>query len=127
MTCEEAELQRMDPELRKMLATKNWTPCPHCRNLCERESGCNFMTCPSDVCQNKTHFCYLCGELLAASDHAAHYEGFEGAAGRFGPFGSVCLNMRIADASLPQRPPPPLVSVVTGEDEGTIALRITFG
>eukprot|EP00408_Alexandrium_pacificum_P037447 CAMPEP_0171282976 /NCGR_PEP_ID=MMETSP0790-20130122/67199_1 /TAXON_ID=2925 /ORGANISM="Alexandrium catenella, Strain OF101" /LENGTH=44 /DNA_ID= /DNA_START= /DNA_END= /DNA_ORIENTATION= len=44
------------------------------------------MTCPSDRCQRKTHFCYLCEELLTAADHAAHYEGFEGAVGRMGPF-----------------------------------------
>merc|ERR1712238_278925 len=102
-------------------------PCPNCRSLCERESGCNFMTCPSEECQSKVHFCYLCGELLAASDHASHYEGFEGAVGRMGPFGSVCLNKRVADMSLPHRPSQPSLSVVAGEDEGSMALRLTFG
>merc|ERR1712039_297060 len=44
-----------------------------------------------------------------------------------GPFGSVCINKRTVDASLPRQPPPPKLSVVVGEDEGSIALRITFG
>jgi len=127
MSCEAAELQRMDPQFRKLLEKENWVRCPSCRNLCERESGCNFMTCPSEQCQSKTHFCYLCGEILAASDHAAHYEGFEGAIGRVGPFGSVCANKRTLDTSLPERPPAPRLGVVLGEEEGSIALRLTFG
>jgi len=127
LSCEEAELQRLDPELQKLLARERWVRCPSCRHLCERESGCNFMTCPSEECRSQTHFCYLCGELLAASDHAAHYEGFEGAVGRMGPFGSVCMNKRSVDTSLPQQPPPPRLDVVAGDEEASIALRITFG
>lgn len=125
LSCETAELQRMDPELRKLLGQEDWVRCPSCRNLCERESGCNFMTCPSAQCQSQTHFCFLCGELLAATDHASHYEGFEGAVGRRGPFGSVCLNKRTTDLSLPQKPLPPRLTVEEGEDSG-IVLRITF-
>lgn len=53
-------------------------------------------------------------------------EGFEGAIGLRGPFGSVCMNKREPDMSLPSQPPPPTLSVVPGE-EGAIALRITFG
>eukprot|EP00928_Gymnodinium_smaydae_P003352 TRINITY_DN11203_c0_g1_i2.p1 TRINITY_DN11203_c0_g1~~TRINITY_DN11203_c0_g1_i2.p1 ORF type:complete len:222 (+),score=34.82 TRINITY_DN11203_c0_g1_i2:1133-1798(+) len=117
----------MDPHLRELLEKENWIRCPVCKMLCERESGCNFMTCPSEECQSKTHFCYLCGELLSAADHAAHYEGFEGAIGRRGPFGSVCINRRVADKSLPSQPPPPALSVVVGDEEGSIALRVTFG
>ncbi len=49
-TCEDAELQRMDPQLREMIKKENWKRCPVCRHLCERESGCNFMTCPSEQC-----------------------------------------------------------------------------
>lgn len=45
-----AELQRMDPQLREMIKRENWKRCPVCRHLCERESGCNFMTCPSEQC-----------------------------------------------------------------------------
>ncbi|CAJ1430399.1 unnamed protein product [Effrenium voratum] len=91
-SCEEAELRRLDPEMRKLMEQESWVRCPACRHLCERESGCNFMTCPSEQCKGATFFCYLCGELLAASDHASHYEGFRGAIGLRGPFGSVCLN-----------------------------------
>lgn len=121
--------------------------------------------------KGETYFCYLCGELLASSDHAAHYEGagtwqcrekvvmkclkkipndakslkrfetveidlcsgvlwflsgFEGAIGLRGPFGSVCMNKREPDSSLPSQPLPPRLSVVRGEEEGSIALRITF-
>eukprot|EP00929_Paragymnodinium_shiwhaense_P088613 TRINITY_DN48927_c0_g1_i2.p1 TRINITY_DN48927_c0_g1~~TRINITY_DN48927_c0_g1_i2.p1 ORF type:complete len:452 (+),score=23.29 TRINITY_DN48927_c0_g1_i2:61-1416(+) len=127
MTCESAELARMDPKLLELLKSQNWKRCPECRSLCERDSGCNFMTCPSERCQGKTHFCYLCGVILTAAEHASHFEGFEGAVGRMGPFGSVCMNYREADHSLPKKPPPPRLSVVTGEHEGTICLRITWG
>lgn len=126
-SCEAAEIDGMDPELRRLIQQQSWKRCPVCRNLCERESGCNFMTCPSEECQGKTFFCYLCGELLTAADHAAHYEGFEGNAGRMGPFGSVCFNRREADLSLPKKPGPPRLSVVEGDDEGSLALRITWG
>jgi len=129
MECEEAELQRMDPALRKLLESENWTRCPICRNACERESGCNFMTCPSERCQGKTYFCYLCGELLTQADHAAHYEGFEEAVGREGAFGSVCRNRRVkttADFALPTQPLPPEVSVVLGDEEGSLALRLKW-
>merc|ERR1711879_122691 len=73
-----------------------------------------------------TNFCYICEELLTPADHAAHYEGFEGAIGRAGPFGSVCVNRREVNLSLPTRPPAPTLSVVSGDHEGTIALRITW-
>mmetsp|Transcript_21499 Transcript_21499/g.47696 ORF Transcript_21499/g.47696 Transcript_21499/m.47696 type:complete len:411 (-) Transcript_21499:329-1561(-) len=126
-SCESAEAERMDPELKALMAQEHWKRCPSCRSLCERECGCNFMTCPSESCQGRTHFCYLCGELLTKADHAAHYEGFSGALGRVGPFGSVCLNRRTVNQSLPSRPPAPKLSVVEGQDEGTIALRITWG
>lgn len=126
-SCDAAEKERLDPDLQALISAQNWKRCPACRQLCERESGCNFMTCPSDQCKGNTHFCYLCEELLAASDHAAHYEGFEGAIGRAGPFGSVCANRRDVDFSLPTQPPPPSLSVVTGDHEGSIALRITWG
>lgn len=126
-SCEAAELERMDPELRRLIARENLKRCPVCRHLCERESGCNFMTCPSEQCQGKTNFCYLCEELLTPADHAAHFEGFEGAIGRMGPFGSVCANQKKVDLSLPTQPPPPRLSVVVGDEEGSIALRITWG
>lgn len=129
-TCEDAELAelgRLDPALRRLIENETWTRCPACRSLCERESGCNFMTCPSEDCRGKTHFCYLCGELLAASDHAGHFEGFEGAVGSRGPFGSMCQNRREENLATPSRPPPPSLSVVEGDDEGSIALRLTWG
>lgn len=126
-TCEAAELERMDPELRRLIAAQSWKRCPACRNLCERQSGCNFMTCPSEQCQSRVHFCYLCGVLLAAADHSAHFEGFEGALGKRGPFGSICANHREVDFSLPTQPPPPRLSVAAGNEEGGIVLRITWG
>eukprot|EP00913_Durusdinium_trenchii_P034042 g31865.t1 len=110
-SCEAAELQRTG-----LMMQQNWKRCPSCRHLCERESGCNFMTCPSEQCQGATHFCYLCEEPLLASDHASHYEGFDGAIGLRGPFGAVCRNRPTVDgeraASLPGKPAPPQLSVV---------------
>eukprot|EP00438_Fugacium_kawagutii_P004463 Skav232386 [mRNA] locus=scaffold1077:325562:330093:- [translate_table: standard] len=78
-SCEEAELKRMDPAIRELMAKQHWKRC------------------------------------------------FEGAIGLRGPFGSVCMNKREPDTSLPSQPPPPRLSVVQGEQEGSIALRITFG
>ena len=49
-SCDEAELKRMDPAIRELMSKQNWKRCPVCRHLCERESGCNFMTCPSEQC-----------------------------------------------------------------------------
>mmetsp|Transcript_66782 Transcript_66782/g.118202 ORF Transcript_66782/g.118202 Transcript_66782/m.118202 type:complete len:140 (-) Transcript_66782:10-429(-) len=44
-----------------------------------------------------------------------------------GPFGSVCANKRELDLSLPSQPPAPRLSVVHGDEEGSIALRIRWG
>lgn len=38
--------------------------CPKCRTVIEKIKGCNYIRCESNICQKKTLFCYLCGELL---------------------------------------------------------------
>ena len=44
-----------------------------CQN--QRCSGAAVDVSPFHWGKGETYFCYLCGELLASSDHAAHYEG----------------------------------------------------
>lgn len=40
--------------------------CPWCDNLCEKVSGCNFLTCKTS--SNK-HWCWLCGDKVYSRDH----------------------------------------------------------
>jgi len=38
--------------------------CPVCRAVIERNKGCKFMVCRSEVCQGNTFFCMCCGKHL---------------------------------------------------------------
>ena len=46
----------IDKEDRDLVNEKKWKQCPGCKNLVEREDGCNHMTCGCG-----TEFCYECG------------------------------------------------------------------
>ena len=49
----------VDTQQARALATRNgWKPCPRCRNMVERRSGCPHMTCRCGQ-----EFCYHCGQL----------------------------------------------------------------
>eukprot|EP00746_Dinoflagellata_sp_MGD_P026919 gnl/MRDRNA2_/MRDRNA2_163438_c0_seq1.p1 gnl/MRDRNA2_/MRDRNA2_163438_c0~~gnl/MRDRNA2_/MRDRNA2_163438_c0_seq1.p1 ORF type:complete len:341 (+),score=39.21 gnl/MRDRNA2_/MRDRNA2_163438_c0_seq1:307-1329(+) len=134
-SCKDAEDARMDTEFAQLLDSEDWVRCPVCRYVCERGHGCNFMTCPSERCQGKTYFCYICGEQLTAADRFDHYRGFENAVGENvdgGPvrapwaYGSVCQNRpHVKNRSLPVKPAPPQLKVVAAEASGLV-LRIMW-
>lgn len=56
------------------LQKKNWKRCPVCQIPIEKISGgCNVINCLSNKCQNKTIFCYLCGEKLNEQIKYSHF------------------------------------------------------
>lgn len=67
-------------EVAKQLGYKK---CPHCNNMCERISGCNFMRCKSKECKGINNFCLLCEKPLLESQHYSHYKAE-------GPYGKKC-------------------------------------
>ncbi|KAN0063392.1 hypothetical protein ACQY0O_004558 [Thecaphora frezii] len=65
------------------------TPCPGCRVYVEKSFGCNHMTC--QAC--RTHYCYLCGKSISATNPYGH----------FNTPGQACYN-RLFDGMLPDTP-----------------------
>ena len=53
-----------EQKLEELLEAACWCRCPVCNVPVEREAGCNFMQCPSQICRNRTFFCYVCGDLV---------------------------------------------------------------
>lgn len=48
--------------------------CPECGVAVQKTpKTCNYITCPSQLCEKKIVFCYLCGEKLEKSNIEAHY------------------------------------------------------
>ena len=62
LTC--AQNQAEEPEqdefasLREIAQEQGWKTCPGCKNMVERNRGCNHMTC-----RCRTEFCYKCGRV----------------------------------------------------------------
>ena len=98
ITCEEndklkKEKAEQDRKLKKekeeddafIIAAKalGFKTCPHCKTMCERISGCNYMRCYSKACNAKKAFCLLCEKPLTEKQHYDHYKSA-------GPFGKVC-------------------------------------
>ena len=83
ITCEQNYDLKTDKSLLELAGQQGWKQCPHCKNMCERISGCNFMKCMSVECKGVKSFCYLCGKGIAGYTH------FKVA----GPFGDVCNTM----------------------------------
>jgi len=100
-TCAEHEAWRRaneagDRAFEELMREKQWQRCPRCGAPVERARGCNFMTCASERCRGKTHFCYLCGAELTRTQHISHFPR--------GPFSSSCAAVdRRGEATLPPR------------------------
>jgi hypothetical protein len=62
-----------DRELEELIRKEKWQRCPCCQAPAERQIGCNFMTCYSEQCRGKKHFCYLCGVELTELQHFTHF------------------------------------------------------
>lgn len=99
-TCEQAAMRRKqdacesDKQFDKLLAAQGWMRCPTCDTPTELARGCYFMQCQSDSCRGRTHFCYLCGELLRGEDHMpgrslAHFPR--------GPYNAECIRVSEED------------------------------
>ena len=91
LTCEEYKkniknnLKKDDVEFEKMMEKEKWMKCPKCRSIVEKIEFCNFIRCQSNICQKKTCFCYLCGEILVEKDHYKHYKDGN-------PYENFCVN-----------------------------------
>mmetsp|Transcript_133001 Transcript_133001/g.296623 ORF Transcript_133001/g.296623 Transcript_133001/m.296623 type:complete len:108 (+) Transcript_133001:3-326(+) len=74
ISCEaHAARDKADRDFEELMKKNGWQRCPQCRASCERQSGCNFMTCASSACRGRTHFCYLCGDKLTQGQHFTHF------------------------------------------------------
>ena len=83
VTCEQNYDAKTDKSLLQLAEAQGWKQCPHCKNMCERTKGCNFMKCMSQDCKGLKNFCYLCGHAIAGYSHFLIE----------GPFGKVCNTM----------------------------------
>jgi hypothetical protein len=86
-TCEQWDKKKKDDaddqEFIKFAKEQGLKTCPHCKSICERISGCNYMRCYSNDCKGKKAFCLLCEVALVEAQHYSHYKAQ-------GPFGKVC-------------------------------------
>ena len=46
--------------------------CPRCKEIVEKDEGCNFVQCPWPAC-HKFSFCYLCLKPLTPNEHYSHF------------------------------------------------------
>lgn len=83
ISCEEYALQNPNVFHDDLLLSRNWKRCPNCGCACEREDGCNFITCTSPVCRGERALCNLCGKSLVEAQHFSHFASE-------GPFGTTC-------------------------------------
>jgi hypothetical protein len=70
--------------------------CPRCEEGLQKESGCNFVRCPSAICRGETYFCWLCKEVLNTENHYAHFKK--------GPYAGECMNSAKLAAKTGPRP-----------------------
>jgi len=57
----------------ELIAQQGWKRCPKCSAPSERESGCNFMQCRSEICRKRNFWCYICNKQLPKAEHYTHY------------------------------------------------------
>eukprot|EP00929_Paragymnodinium_shiwhaense_P091008 TRINITY_DN51068_c0_g1_i1.p1 TRINITY_DN51068_c0_g1~~TRINITY_DN51068_c0_g1_i1.p1 ORF type:complete len:798 (-),score=137.76 TRINITY_DN51068_c0_g1_i1:642-2945(-) len=106
-TCEQFRDWRRQNEqgeklLEDLMASQNWRRCPVCGAPSERESGCNFLQCRSDVCRKRTYWCWICGLQKTLEEHYTHYPR--------GPYEDECFtpeDQRVSVAQMrsgPRRP-----------------------
>jgi len=78
MSCDEYKAWRRERDseerlFEELMQKEAWRRCPKCGMPSERESGCNFMRCPSASCNHRTTWCYVCGKEVTNLDHILHY------------------------------------------------------
>lgn len=98
ITCQaflEAGRKEIDKDLEDMIRRERWQRCPSCGSVCERQHGCNFMTCSSEKCRGSVSFCYLCGTGLTTTEHITHFP--------HGLFQNACTKVDLRDdGSMPR-------------------------
>merc|ERR1712232_1451380 len=77
-TCEEYRRWKdqntnVDAHFEQLILEQGRKRCPVCRAPSERESGCNFMQCRSEICRKRTYWCFVCGKSMPKEEHYAHY------------------------------------------------------
>jgi len=58
-------------EKNSKLIVNNSKKCPKCHTICEKNKGCNDMTCIN--CNPPIHFCFLCGNILNKRNPLSHF------------------------------------------------------
>lgn len=91
LTCEEFKtnkengITKEDLAMNKIIENEKWMKCPKCKIIVEKIEFCNFIRCRSNVCQKKTCFCYLCGDILTEETHYTHFKDNN-------PYNDRCIN-----------------------------------
>lgn len=101
MTCEENKQFVKDSDeneqaLQELIKKEKWQRCPVCKAPCDRDTGCNYMTCYSSECRGSTNFCYICGDKLSMLDHVLHFP--------WGPHAAACRKVEPEDEALRNQP-----------------------
>jgi len=110
VTCEAfQEWQRAnssaEQQFEELMAQQHWRRCPKCGAPSERESGCNFMQCRSEICRKRTFWCYICGKQFPRDEHYNHFPQ--------GPYEDECntpVAERLHGALPPRVPAAPVVA-----------------
>lgn len=69
----EKDQKNLELTMEKLNNDKIFKKCPVCKILIEKVGTCNSMQCSSEICQKKTIFCFLCGEILNKTNFSTHY------------------------------------------------------
>ncbi|CAG9330989.1 unnamed protein product [Blepharisma stoltei] len=65
MTCEAyKERLNMNDDIKALMENENFTVCPWCQVLIEKNKGCKYMACTSEKCKGKRYFCFDCRTKL---------------------------------------------------------------
>ncbi|KAI9206490.1 uncharacterized protein BJ171DRAFT_31494 [Polychytrium aggregatum] len=62
-------LLRDEFKFETLVRQMQWTRCPNCTRVCEKDGGCNKIVC--EMCN--TIFCYICGKKLHPKKPYSHY------------------------------------------------------
>lgn len=86
---ERRRVAEVDEGLEELIRRERLQRCPRCGCVCERQHGCNYMTCHSPRCRGATSFCYLCGCELSTVQHVTHFP--------HGLFANACTAVDLRD------------------------------
>lgn len=73
--CKEFQTRNEEDPIEKLIRENKWRKCPECGIVIEKTKFCNFIKCQSSICQKRTTFCYLCGEILKGNPNDHYLDG----------------------------------------------------